>query len=266
MACPIDWTESQIAWMEQVRAQLLPRLLSDPRCPDGDRMAARFEHCVKTCSQNDAIRSVSEAVNELAATAAILEMLPSQHMLRYEFPISGTKKTLDFLIIQPDGQRIWIDVKTVAPRWVDDEAGWKRFLAFASDFPENARFGVQKEWGGAGIFGQAVKARWSFSTRTVEVESKVALIPEAERGPVFLLFCAQDNSWHIDDLEDFADFYRRGKFREDDWCRNALSRYFEEEGLTFTGCISGFHYLARHFDEALAHKFRLNVRGPSFGS
>ena len=117
--------------------------------------------------------------------------------------------------------------------------------------------------GGAGISSQEIKARWSFISRTIEVESKSALIPANERGPVWLLFCSDRSAWHADDLEDFADFYRTGSFREDDWARNAVARYMEEEGHQFAGTLAGFHYLGRRHDECKVD-LQFAVQGPRF--
>jgi hypothetical protein len=55
-----------------------------------------------------------------------------------------------------------------------------------------------------------------FIQRTIEVERKAALIPSNEMGRVWLLFCSDRFAWDCDELEDFADFYRTGRFRQDD--------------------------------------------------
>lgn len=121
-------------------------------------------------------------------------------------------------------------MKTVAPQWQDDETGWQRFERIAAAFPDNAQMGVAREFGGAGIFGQSIKARWSFIRQTLELERKASLIPADVAGPVWLLLCSDRSAWHLDELEDFADFYRTGRFREDDWARNAIAEYMTERG------------------------------------
>jgi hypothetical protein len=121
---------------------------------------------------------------------------------------------------------------------------------------------VNRELGGAGVFGQAIKARWSFIGQTLELERKAALIPADVAGPMWLLLCSDRSAWHLDELEDFTDFYRTGQFREDDWACNAIVQYMQERGQAFSRCLSGFHYLGRRHDETDA-EFQLGVRGPN---
>jgi hypothetical protein len=151
----------------------------------------------------------------------------------------------------------------VAPHWDDSDASWQRLCEIADEFPENAKLVVDRQFAGAALGGQFVKARWSFVQRTVELEAKIALLTDAEQGPVQLLFCSE-GAWHEDDLEDFADFYRTGEFRADDWAQNAIARYMAERGLCFTRLISGFCFLERRHDEVEARRLRLNVKGPRF--
>ncbi len=119
---------------------------------------------------------------------------------------------------------------------------------------------MRRDFCGAAISGQAIKARWTFIRRTIEVEQKAALIPAAEKGRVWLLFCSDAGAWYPDELEDFADFYRAGKFRDDDWSHNAIARYVKEEKLSFAQTLEGFRYLRRRQDE-LNVELRLAMRG-----
>jgi hypothetical protein len=153
----------------------------------------------------------------------------------------------------------------MAPTWVDDEASWERFKRIAEDSPGNARLVVDREWAGAALSGQSIKARWSFIQRTTEIEGRSKEIPAAEKGAVWLLFCSTGFAWHVDELEDFADFYRFGNARADDWLRNAMDRYMREDNIVFDRSLAGFHYLGRNHDEVFAHKFVWDVTGPRFG-
>lgn len=263
----IDWEGSKAAgaWIDETRRVLIARLSNDSRFPDAAKLAQRFEAEVsawrKRPAAERAFRGVINFGNELAAAVALLDQCRDLVLLRYEPPVRGTAKTLDFCLQGVDGRRAWIDVKTVAPQWVDDDEGWQRFEQLAADFPHNAKIGVQRSFGGAGIFGQVIKARWSFVARTIEVEEKAALIPREDNGPVWLMFCGDRFAWHPDDLEDFADFYRAGRFREDDWACNAIARYLADNGLSLARSLAGFHYLGRRHDEVDA-ELRWSVRGP----
>ncbi len=261
----IDWEAAKLEWIYEARRVLLPRLLSDKRFPDSAKLAQRFEAEVSAWSNRRtaerSFRGVINIGNELAAAAALLEEYEDLTSLRYEPRMRSTAQTIDFCLYDADRNRTWIDVKTIAPKWLDDDEGWQRFQTFAADFPENASFGVQRAFGGAGIFGQAIKSRWSFVTRTIELEQKAALIPLEDRGPVWLMFCSDRFAWHRDDLEDFADFYREGLFRDDDWASNAIARYLSDNGLSLARSLAGFHYFGRRHED-LDGELRLAVRGP----
>lgn len=88
----------------------------------------------------------------------------------------------------------------------------------------------------AGIGGQMLKTRWSLYQRTRDIEKKVALMTDAERTtPVSVLFCSSGFDWHVDTLEDFADYYVNGRFRQDDWAATMMTRYMAEKD---TACMA----------------------------
>jgi hypothetical protein len=253
------------SWIRRIEGELLPRLRADSRFPDAEKLIGRFTGHVASWRGGGAVRTLTEDANELAAAAAILALDRSPMVLRYEPPLSQTRRTIDFMIAWPDGNRSWIDVKTVAPAWTDDDPSWQRFERIAADFPDNSSLIVDRAWCGAAIAGQEIKARWSFIRRTVEAEEKVALLSDSERGSVRLLLCS-NGGFHKDGLEDFADFYRNGRFREDDWSRNAVARYMQDERIAFTRSLAGFCFLERVWDAAAASELAIDVRGPSFGA
>jgi hypothetical protein len=181
--------------------------------------------------------------------------------IAYEPRLALTKKTIDFRLTFASGARCWIDVKTVAPRWMNDDASWQRFERFAQDFPDNARLVVDRELGGAAISGQEIKARWSFIRWTREAEAKEALLAPDEKAPVRLLLCS-NGPMRKDGLEDFADFYRTGCFRPDDWMRNAVARHLKEENIVFSRTLVGFSYLYFRWEAATIDDFEIDVRGP----
>jgi hypothetical protein len=258
----IDWQAAKEEWAAEVRTRLIPRLQNDRRFPASGAFIARFERSVERWRAGGEIRQLINDANEFAAAAELLKVLKADDRLSYEPRLSGTSKTIDFLVRGKDGSRGWIDVKTVAPAWNNDEVAWNRFVGIAKGFPSNARLVVSRDFCGAAIGGQALNTRWSFVRRTIEVEAKAALLTAQERGPVRLLFCSA-GEWREDDLEDFANFYRTGNFREDDWAQNAVARYMTEKGLSFTRVLSGFCYLKRHHEDAEACSFRKDVEGPA---
>jgi hypothetical protein len=258
-----DWQAMKQEWIEAVQRDLLPKLLGNGRFKNGKNLVCRFSHEVDTWKQTDRFKPVIEIGNELSAAECLLDTLSDGDFLVYEPPMAGTKKRIDFLKLSAAGQRDWVEVKTVAPQWVDDDEGWQRFTTIAQGFPENAQLVVAQEWAGAAISGQSIKARWSFIQQAAAVEERATFIPEGEKGPVWLLLCSTGTAWYPDELEDFADFYRTGRPRADDWMRNAAERYMQERGINYSRSLAGFHYLGRKHDEISAHDFRMNVAGPS---
>jgi GNAT superfamily N-acetyltransferase len=210
------------------------------------------------------ICAIGQIHPELGAAHALLGKLKRTDTLAYEPRLGNTKKSIDFLVRAADGGRGWIDVKTVAPPWLDNDEGWKLYAKVAAEF-KKARLVVDREFSGAGIGSQAIKARYSFITRTVELEQKIALIPQEEAGKVWLLLCGDRSSWHLDDLEDFADFYRAGSFRADDWGSEEAAHFMKKKDLAFSRVLSGFHYVGRRHDE-IETDLRLGVRGPALFS
>jgi hypothetical protein len=99
------------------------------------------------------------------------------------------------------------------------------------------------------------------SVSALRSNSSAGLLQGADlAGPVYRMLCSDKSAWHCDELEDFADFYRTGRFRDDDWARNAIAQLMQERGQAFSRCLSGFHYLGRRHDEVEVD-FRLAVRG-----
>lgn len=262
----IDWQAMKEEWIAEVSRSVLPKLANDTRFGRATELIDRFHHEIEIWRKTNSFRPVIEIGNELAAAECLLGRLSVGDSLIYEPPMPDTNKRIDFLKTNSAGAYEWIEVKTVSPQWADDEAGWLRFTRIAQAFPENSRLVVAKEWAGAAIAGQSIKARWSFIQRTVEVEKRATFIPRNQRGPVSLLFCSTGSDWYQDELEDFADFYRTGKHRADDWLRSAADRYMHDEGIRFSQSLSGFHYLAREHGEVSAHDFSMQVAGPSLGA
>jgi hypothetical protein len=145
---------------------------------------------------------------------------------------------------------------------MDDDPSWQRFERIASDFPGNARLVVDRQWAGAAISGQEIKARWTLIRRTQQAEAKEALLTPDEKAPVRLLLCS-NGALRKDALEDFADFYRTGQYRADDWARNAVARYLADENITFNRTLAGFSYLRFRWEEGRIEDFEIDVRGPA---
>jgi hypothetical protein len=134
-----DWLGMKEEWIAAIRATLLPKLLADGRFSNGGDLGSKFEQEVRTWEKTGSFKPIIEVGNELASAECLLRSTDHGDRLFYEPAMMGTKKRIDFLRLGAAGQRDWTEVKTVAPQWVDDEAGWKRFTEIAQEFPENCR-------------------------------------------------------------------------------------------------------------------------------
>ena len=253
------------AWVAAVRAEVLPGLAGDARFPNAQVLIDRFQEAVGRWEAvgDDQLLPLIHDGNEVAAAATILMHVAADNRLEYERRLGATRKSIDF-VVETATSRSWIDFKTVAPRWQDDAAGWARFCQIAQGFPANARLVVDQQFGGAGLAGQEIKARWTFIQRTLELEEKVDLLLPAERGDARLMICS-NGAWHHTALEDFADFYRTGRCRADDWAQNAISRFMADQGLNFRRNLDGFSFIRRKLEETIPNHFVQDVRGPRRG-
>ena len=240
-----DWKTAKEEWIGKLRAELLPLLAEDDRFSDSGAMAQRFEAAVLRWRKSNDFRPVINDANEMCAAGEILKNLRPTDRLPYEPRLRGTRKSIDFCVKWANGGLSWIDMKTVAPGWQDDDAAWERIQQITAVLPSHTHLVVRRDCAGAAIGGQMIKARWSFIQRTVELEAKIALLTDVERGPVRLLLCSE-GAWHRSDLEDFADFYRTGKFRADDWAQNAIAHYMAERSIIFDRSIESLLHCTNH--------------------
>ncbi|MDE3163166.1 MAG: hypothetical protein KGL64_07890 [Acidobacteriota bacterium] len=253
-------------WITLVREKTVPQLLADQRLINGHRLNEKFASQVNAWRNGKSFRPIIETANELAAAECLLRSIGETGRLSYEPRMAGTKKRIDFLIEREQTLYEWVEVKTVAPQFIDDDASWQRYLRIAEEFSQSASFLTDRRYLGSAITGQAIKTRWSFIRYTAEVEASEVLVPAAMKGNPWLLFCSNGFDWTIKDLEDFADFYRTGSPREDDPWGNATVRFMHDAGITFRRTLAGFHYMERKNPNVSASCFRRNVRGPRFGA
>ena len=126
------------AVVEKVRGDLIPLIRDNPKFLGREKLIARFEDQVARRRTNEDFAQILETINEIAAAVSILGSSKDITELAYEPRLAQTKKTIDFRLTFASGNRCWIDVKTIASRWMDDDSSWQRFERFANDFPDNA--------------------------------------------------------------------------------------------------------------------------------
>lgn len=95
-------TERDIKWLEQYRNEVATRFKtffdgSQDRFDGGERLLRRFDEALESVRQGGSFRAVDAAHNELCiARALLLDTDPQFSEIRYEPPLTGSAKSIDF--------------------------------------------------------------------------------------------------------------------------------------------------------------------------
>lgn len=234
------------------------------RLTNCDRLIERFTSATATWSANpsDNIRPITECVNELCIARKFLE---SEECARvsYEPPLEGTDKTIDYLVETTDRRRILFDVKTAHP---DAKDAWERFKSITDRglLSDNTELVLDENWMGGEIAHSFLASREKFLDYTIELEAKIDAMRDKDGLLFAMVFCGNGYDWHLDQLEDFADFYMSGRHRPDDPFAKMEAHSITEKGITLSRAINSFCYLERKISKTTPRKFGCNVRGPKF--
>lgn len=229
------------------------------RFPDQERLIRRYVD-IETAwhtSAKENIRPIYEIVNELTIAVQLLKGDECARV-QYEPPIHGTKKTIDFLVSTTDDRNLFFDVKTIHPEQGD---AWDRFQHLQQYFTPGTILILNKDWLGGEIAHDFITARQRFLDYTLEYETKIEAIDNREIYQFAMVFCGSGTKWRESHLEDFADFYRTGRYRSDDHFGEIQKHYMKENGVAFAGMIDSFCYLERQIASVMPKKFRCNLRG-----
>lgn len=261
---PID-KEAVERLIASVREDTMSHLRANAdRFTNCDRLIERFTSAAAAWRANpsDNIRPITECVNELCIARKFLE---SDECTRvsYEPPLKGTDKTIDFLVETTDGRCIFFDVKTVHP---EDKDAWERFERISERglLSDNTELRLDENWSGGEIAHSFLASRQKFLDYTVELEAKIYAMPEKEGLSFAMVFCGNGYDWHLDQLEDFADFYMSGEHRPDDPFAKMEEHSISEKEISLSRTIHSFCYLERKISKTTPRKFGCNVRGPVF--
>ncbi len=77
-----------------------------------------------------------------------------------------------------------------------------------------------------------------------------------------MVFCSDGFDWRWDKLEDFADFYKTGRYNPDDPFRNMESHYIENKKISLQKNITAFCYLERPKTQTKIEKLICPIQGP----
>lgn len=242
--------------------ELLARETS--RFPDGHRLLRRLNETVDQALTGSPFRMVSEAHNELCiARALLLNKAPRFASLAYEPVLTGCVKSIDFCGVSADGLTVFVDVKTIMPEPKDR---WEQFERARTEnrFPDNHIVGLFKEWMGGEIWHGWFAGRARMLEYTLELEEKIRDSDlKRRKDTVFILaFCGTGFHWHESHLEDFADFYRSGRYRSDDSFAEMEAHFMKEQKLCLERTVTAFACMHRKRTAVLPTSMHWNVRGP----
>jgi hypothetical protein len=253
--------EQHLAAVETTYA---PLIVGDDRLKGGARLWGQFEDAVASYrGGRTTFAAVYERINELAVARLLLIDHPQCQIL-YEPPIAADGSRVDFVVPGAVGGNLYTEVKTVRPTTEDSEENWRKFEKRREYHPANVKYVVAREMLGAEIYGNSFSARSKFLEYVYDFEPKLAATNSVQPGRGWLIFCGTAWGWHRSHLEDFADFYRTGKHREDDAFADmeaADLRSGRRPPLQHN--IAGFGFLKRHMDDTTGEGWTPDVRGPT---
>ncbi len=201
-----------------------------------------------------------QIINELILANLILNNSQFEcKTLEYESVSLKTDKSIDFYYETLDGTKVFCDVKTIQPEMKD---AWAKFREEQKYFPPNVCIDLEPESMGGEIYHNMRSARSSMLKYALECEEKISVLKVANMTHFILIFCGNGFHWHLDELEDFADFYFTGKHNPDDQFAAMESNYMGEKEIVFKRDISRFGYLERKEYETNYRQIVCPVQGP----
>jgi hypothetical protein len=235
------------AHVRLVRERLYPEIQID-RFGDAKRLIARFERIVSDwgARRSPDASAIIEAANEICVAIQLLKLQFTAHFLMvYEPRITVSGQSIDFLLTYAE-ERHYFDVKTIRPRDLQDtKRAWEKYGELRQLFPTNADLLLAKNWMGGDFWHFFSSARAKFLDYALSLERKIAGLSKCEGQTVRMVFCGDRVRWRKDQLEDFADFYRTGLFRQDDPFRQLQAHYLTQKRLVIERTIDGFCYMER---------------------
>jgi hypothetical protein len=258
-----DEIELHIATVKAYYAPIITG--SNPRLEGGARLWRQFEETV-ACHALGKVKfgSVYERINELAVADILLSdksLLSCQ--ICYEPPIASDGRRIDFAIPDAGGSTLYVEVKTVRPAQGDTEQNWQRYRKRRQRHTVNTDYIVEREFRGAEIYSESFASRSKFMEYTREFETRLAGASNVQPGRGVLAFCGTGMEWHRSELEDFADFYRNGRHRQDDPFAAMEAAQLRTVGAPLQRNITAFCFLNRPMDSTTGKKWIADLRGPT---
>ncbi|MGB6325878.1 MAG: hypothetical protein WBG11_08910 [Methylocella sp.] len=260
-----EWIEQHIAAVEAHYELLITG--SDSRLEGGGKLWGQFTNAVKSYRERDKAEfsAVIERVNELAVARILLgDPTLTGRKILYEPQIAADDhRKIDFVVPDVEDGSLYIEVKTVRPIAKDPEQKWKQYEKCKQNHTENVSYIVGKERLGAQIYGNSFSARTKFMDYTRKFEPRLAEAVKVQPGRSVLVFCGTGWEWHRSELEDFADFYLTGRYRQDDpFATMEAHEAFTKGSIAVQRNIVAFGFVKRPIDSITEEEWIADVRGP----
>lgn len=237
------------------------------RLEGGGRLWSQFTVAVAVYRKhgNSKVGAIIERVNELAVARIILSdesLMPGR--ILYEPKITADGRRIDFVVPAMEGERfcLYIEVKTVRPTAEDSTDNWKKYEGRKKFHPKNVTFHVDRQLLGAQIYSNSFSARSQFMQYAREFEIRLAEANTLQPGRGLLVFCGSGFEWHYSELEDFADFYRTGRHRQDDPFANMEADALRKAASNLERNIAAFGFVKRPVTSTTEEQWIANVQGP----
>lgn len=230
---------------------------------NGRRLLQQFQTKINACAQDAAgsERQLQEKINELATAKVLVEDPTVQGIISYEPDLLPSGRKIDF-IVERDADNLYVEVKTVRPEAHDNAVTWNRYQELRRFHPENVHYIVQEDGMGGMIYGNSFASRSKFLQYTLDFEERLEEAQSVREGPGVLVFCGTGFHWSVDELEDFADFYRNRRHRRDDVFAPMEMHEIVSKGINIRHNISDFSAVQRNSGFAEIQRAVFPVRGP----
>ena len=184
------------------------------RLSGGERLLTQFERAASAFSKcgRRQVSGVIERVNELAVLRQLLlDPGLASAVIEYEPAIAAGPK-FDFVIRPPEGQTVFVEVKTVSPQSTIDLSSWRQPRYPSRQVILDA---ASHDAGEVPSTPPSFAARPAFLRYAIQTEAKLAAHVAVQPGHGILVFCSDGIGWRRHELEDFVRSYRLDSNRSD---------------------------------------------------
>ena len=135
-------------------------------------------------------RQITDSVNELRIALRLIQDAKCNR-LEYEPRLDGTDKTIDFMLTNTEGKRIFYDVKTLLPEEGD---GWALYQKAKANgwFTPGTNLDLDEEFGGPELAHYAFATRDKFIHYSLELEQKVRCVAKDGETYFRMVFCGDN--------------------------------------------------------------------------